>query len=297
MECCASVLARALPAGRVKEMRVVLVAILMAAAGCRAAEPVREYRLVGQILAVDRQTNRVTIRHQDIDGFMPAMTMPFPVQGCQPAERTRRRGTGGRDAVGPGYRCLGLAADRHRQGTDHGGSAGTGSRARRPDRRCGAGRSGRRADASRGPARSCRRRVLYLYAVSAAGILPDDRSAAGGGAAGHQGRSGAGRHARPRGDARSGSTTRRRCWPCTRESATRTLSVWRFASGTADAIDAFGRQFGLAVTRTSSEPSGIEHNLRTVILDPDLRIVAMLTGSDWPASEAISALRTAAGAR
>jgi protein SCO1/2 len=74
-------------------------------------------------------------------------------------------------------------------------------------------------------------------------------------------------------------------------------SVWRFASGTADAIDAFGRQFGLAVTRTSSEPSGIEHNLRTVILDPDLRIVAVLTGSDWPASEAISALRTAAGAR
>ena len=74
-------------------------------------------------------------------------------------------------------------------------------------------------------------------------------------------------------------------------------SVWRFASGTARAIDAFGRQFGLAVTRTSSEPSGIEHNLRTVILDSDLRIVAMLTGSDWPASDAVAALRTAAGAR
>jgi protein SCO1/2 len=74
-------------------------------------------------------------------------------------------------------------------------------------------------------------------------------------------------------------------------------SVWRFASGTVDAIDGFGRQFGLAVTRSSGEPSGIEHNLRTVILDPDLRIVAMLTGSDWPASEAVAALRTAAGAR
>ena len=61
-------------------MRVVLVAILMVAAGCRPAEPVREYRLVGQILAVDHQRNRVTIRHQDIDGFMPGMTMPFPVR-------------------------------------------------------------------------------------------------------------------------------------------------------------------------------------------------------------------------
>jgi len=73
--------------------------------------------------------------------------------------------------------------------------------------------------------------------------------------------------------------------------------VWRFATGTADAIDTFGRQFGFAVTRTSNEPSGIEHNLRTVILDPDLRIVAVLTGSDWSVSDAVTALRTAAGAR
>jgi protein SCO1/2 len=72
-------------------------------------------------------------------------------------------------------------------------------------------------------------------------------------------------------------------------------AIWRFASGSPAAIDVFGRQFGLAVTRSSAEPSGLEHNLRTVVLDPDARIVAVLTGADWTATKAAALLRTAAG--
>ena len=59
-----------------------LVAALLLAA-FRPAPPPREYRLVGQILAVDRTTSRVTIRHQDIEHFMPGMTMPFPVKDAR----------------------------------------------------------------------------------------------------------------------------------------------------------------------------------------------------------------------
>jgi Cu/Ag efflux protein CusF len=59
-----------------------LVAALLLAA-CRPASPAREYRLVGQILAVDRAASRVTIRHQDIEHFMPGMTMPFPVKDAR----------------------------------------------------------------------------------------------------------------------------------------------------------------------------------------------------------------------
>jgi protein SCO1 len=73
--------------------------------------------------------------------------------------------------------------------------------------------------------------------------------------------------------------------------------IWRFASGTVTAIDGLGRQFGVAVTRSSSEPSGLEHNLRTVILDREGRIVAVLTGSDWQATDAVTLLRQAASAR
>jgi hypothetical protein len=75
------------------------------------------------------------------------------------------------------------------------------------------------------------------------------------------------------------------CWP-------RTYEAPRRYFGLAVCVGAgamFGRQFGLAVTRTSASrrASNIIWHRDS---DPDLRIVAMLTGSDWPASEAISAL-------
>ena len=53
---------------------------LLAAFACRKAPPIREFAVVGQIVAIDRSTNYVTLRHEDIKGFMPGMTMPFAVK-------------------------------------------------------------------------------------------------------------------------------------------------------------------------------------------------------------------------
>lgn len=39
----------------------------------------RQYELRGQVLAVDRSRQEITIKHEDIRGFMPGMTMPFKV--------------------------------------------------------------------------------------------------------------------------------------------------------------------------------------------------------------------------
>jgi protein SCO1/2 len=277
-------------------MRVVLVAILMAAAGCRAAEPVREYRLVGQILAVDRQTNRVTIRHHDIDGFMPGMTMPFPV----------------RDASLLNGRVAGelVEATLSVQGTDAWVSRLTVT-GKAPITEAalvlGLGPGDRIADAALVDQDGAPMRVADLRGHAAVVSFIYTRCPLPEYCPTIEARLGAVQQAIKADQALAGT----RVLAVTLDPAHDTPpvlalharerhadpAVWRFASGTADAIDGFGRQFGLAVTRTSSEPSGIEHNLRTVILDPDLRIVAMLTGSDWAASEAISALRTAAGAR
>jgi protein SCO1/2 len=284
------------PAGTVKEMRVVLVAILMVAAGCRPAEPVREYRLVGQILAVDRQTNRVTIRHQDIDGFMPGMTMPFPVR-----DASLLNGRGAGELV---------EATLSVQGTDAWVSRLTVT-GKAPITEAapllGLGPGDRIADAALVDQDGVPMRVADLRGHAAVVTFIYTRCPLPEYCPTIEARLGAVQLAIKADQALAGT----RVLAVTLDPAHDTPpvlavharerhadpSVWRFASGTADAIDAFGRQFGLAVTRTSSEPSGIEHNLRTVILDPDLRIVAVLTGSDWPASEAISALRTAAGAR
>jgi protein SCO1 len=50
--------------------------------GCGAApaHEFRQYELQGQILAIKPETSEVLIRHGDIRGFMPGMTMPFQVR-------------------------------------------------------------------------------------------------------------------------------------------------------------------------------------------------------------------------
>ena len=62
--------------------RVLVLVTLTAAFGlgaCRREAPPRHYTLKGQVLAVHPDRQQVTIRHDDIAGLMPAMTMTFPV--------------------------------------------------------------------------------------------------------------------------------------------------------------------------------------------------------------------------
>ena len=61
--------------------RVLLIVLALAAAACgRSAPPARSYELKGQILSVKPERNEVVIKHEDIKGFMPAMTMPYKVK-------------------------------------------------------------------------------------------------------------------------------------------------------------------------------------------------------------------------
>jgi protein SCO1/2 len=56
---------------------IVLVCASVYTLGCSRA---RSYELRGQVLAVDRGRQEITIKHEDIRGFMPGMTMPFKVK-------------------------------------------------------------------------------------------------------------------------------------------------------------------------------------------------------------------------
>jgi protein SCO1/2 len=51
----------------------------LAAGACRGTPEPRQYELRGQILGVDQDRREVLVSHEDIKGFMPAMTMPYKV--------------------------------------------------------------------------------------------------------------------------------------------------------------------------------------------------------------------------
>jgi Cu/Ag efflux protein CusF len=60
-----------------------MIALLAAfsAVGCQA--PLKHYALHGRVISKSAETQQVTVDHDEIPGFMPAMAMPYPVKDLQ----------------------------------------------------------------------------------------------------------------------------------------------------------------------------------------------------------------------
>jgi protein SCO1 len=70
---------------------------------------------------------------------------------------------------------------------------------------------------------------------------------------------------------------------------------WTFATGALDEITALGGQFGLAFWK---EQAGIiSHNLRTVVIDPSGRVQKIFTGNDWQPEDLVAEIVKAAKVR
>jgi protein SCO1/2 len=267
-----------------------LAALLLAA--CRPAPPAREYRVVGQILGVDRAASRVTIRHHDIEHFMPGMTMPFPVKdarlldGRAPGNlvdatlvvqgadvwisRLDVTGTAPLPVESP---AIGLAPGDEvsdAQFVDQNGTPISIAGLHGPSlvtfvySRCPLPEFCPTIETRLSALQRAVRHEAGLAEVRLLAITIDPA---------HDTPSVLKAHAAARG----------------------MDPLVTYATGDVRAIDAFGRQFGLAVTRRDAA-GGVDHNLRTVILDARHHIVAILTGADWSVDEALAALRKAAAA-
>ena len=71
--------------------------------------------------------------------------------------------------------------------------------------------------------------------------------------------------------------------------------VWSFATGDAEAITQLAGRFGVSVFREGSDPSGLTHNLRTAIIKPDGTLATVLGGNDWTPAALVDAARRAGG--
>jgi len=69
------------------------------------------------------------------------------------------------------------------------------------------------------------------------------------------------------------------------------LRTWTFLTGKRDEIDQFAARFGVSVVRALNDPRDITHNLRTAIVDADGKLVKVYTGNEWTPDDILADLR------
>jgi protein SCO1/2 len=70
--------------------------------------------------------------------------------------------------------------------------------------------------------------------------------------------------------------------------------IWRFVTGDADVVDRFGERFGLTVVRGAGRPEDFVHSLKTAVMDRHGRVRRIYSGTEWAPGELVSELREAA---
>jgi protein SCO1/2 len=69
---------------------------------------------------------------------------------------------------------------------------------------------------------------------------------------------------------------------------------WTFLTGDRDEVDRFAARFGVSVARATNDPRDITHNLRTVVVDAAGTLAKVYTGNDWTPEQVVADLKTLA---
>jgi protein SCO1/2 len=71
--------------------------------------------------------------------------------------------------------------------------------------------------------------------------------------------------------------------------------LWTFVTGDRDDIDQWASRFGVSVSRAMNDPRDITHNLRTGIIDRQGNLVQIYTGNEWTPDQALADIRVMVG--
>ena len=278
-------------------LRGISAAALVLAAACSRGPAPRQYELNGQILGIKPEEREVLIRHHDIKGFMPGMTMPFKVadaallEGREPGDLvTATLVIAGNDAHLSTLTKTGAApldvppppptASSGFELLKHGEVA--------PDQLL------IDQDGKPRPLSSLRGHRIALTFTYTRCPMPNfcplmDRHFA----------------ALQREIMKTPALADVRLLSVSFDpqfDTPRTLKahasrleadplVWNFVTGDRDEIARFAARFGVTIERDEQNPIEITHNLRTAILDPQGRLVKVHTGNSWTPADLLVDLK------
>jgi protein SCO1/2 len=72
-------------------------------------------------------------------------------------------------------------------------------------------------------------------------------------------------------------------------------AIWTLLTGDVGTIDHLAAQFGVGVLRDPQDATNITHNLRTTLIGADGRLVKVYSGNDWTPAEVLADLKHLAG--
>lgn len=268
---------------------------------CAACSRDKRYPFTGQILAVNVPAQEITVKHEDVRGFMPGMTMPFKVRKAADVAAARpgdlitatlivedsrgyldditKTGEGPLPAEMPEARLAPMIdpgtevpdaelidqAGRPRRLSDWRGKTiavtFVYTRCPLPDFCPLMDRHFAAAQKALAADPALRERV-HLLSVS---FDPDYDTPAV--LAQHAARAGA-------------------------EPAT-----WSYLTGSRDHVDRFAAAFGVSIMREDGKLEEIMHNLRTAVIDRHGRLVTVQNGRDWTPEQLLKEIRAADAAR
>lgn len=268
--------------------------VLLAFLACAPAPTGRRFALTGQVLAVDAARREIVVRHADIPGFMPAMTMPFGVRDPALLE--------GRTA-GDLIKATLVVAETSAwlEAIEKTGSAPLPDDL--PETTGGSLKPGAIVpeatfvdqDGRTVRLSHWRGRAVAVTFIFTRCPYPDFCPALD--------RSFSKLQAAVRADPALAaarlltvSFDPEHDTPATLAKHAKALradpAIWTFVTGSVAEVDGFGRNFGLSVTREGGE-AGITHNLRTAVIDPAGLLVEVWTGADFEPDDVVTALRKA----
>lgn len=272
---------------------VSLLAVLTLASGCNRD---RRYPLVGQVIAVNTERQEITVKHEDIRGFMPGMTMPFRVKDPAQVASTKpgdlitatlviEENTGYLDEVTKtGEAPLPEGATNRPSPILEPGAEVPDVEFIDQDSRT------RHLSDWRGKVTA----VTFVYTRCP---LPDFCPA--------MDRHFAAVQTVLKDDERLSSRVHLLSVSFDPDYDTPKVldthadrvgadpELWSFVTGTREAIDRFAGAFGVATMREDGTITEIIHNLRTAVIDADGRLVTILNGNDWRPEQLLAEIRKA----